>query len=58
MNPDGKAKINRMSIPVREALDLMFTFPKVFSKTLAQVGATQKADFIKIMKGAVSEIAL
>lgn len=44
LNPDGKVNINRMSIPVRKALDLMFSFPKVFSKTLAQVGATQKGD--------------
>lgn len=44
LKPEGKVNINRMSIPVREALDLMFSFPKVFSKTLAQVGATQKGD--------------
>ena len=44
LNPEGKVNINRMSTPVRKALDLMFSFPKVFSKTLAQVGATQKGD--------------
>lgn len=43
-NPHQKANILRIGLPVMPALDLMFEFPKVGSKTVGQVGASKKYD--------------